>query len=469
MDHRQRHKDISSAWTTFPRSLWCILMLLSLAVVSTSCISLPPNAIKFNVAFDSNGSPLQPISQEPNSVTLPPTTAYVSLKAIGNVSSLIGGSFSSSDVTDNISWGSDPPVVHFDYPALFPGKVSASDSAGEFIVRGTGTSSIFCSSNGENANYSVTIASVSTGGATPTPTPSGFGTGAQGSLIISSNTDWTATGIPGGGFYPQFTDFTVNSGVTLTVPSGVDILCTGQAEIFGTIRVAPPYSVGTSPAPGPSPAGAATLGGGAPAGMDISSATQIVRPGQAGGGQGAGPQGDVAIIGAPGGGTFGIRAQTVSIASGGLISATGMASANAGGGGAGGVVVVVWGTSFINQGTPGIDCSGGAGGSGDAPGGGGGGGLVRLIGPDAQNGSSKNVNVSGGPAGTQTSSIVACLAGNTCSQCLLISSAGGACFGAGGAGGTFGASSSSTFPTAGSPGMVVPTSIADPTSLVGMP
>lgn len=72
---------------------------------------------------------------------------------------------------------------------------------------------------------------------------SAYGNGSSGALAISSSQDWTDAG----GDAPanealQFTDITIGSGQTLTLPSGTVIRRTGTFTNNGTLAVAPAQS-----------------------------------------------------------------------------------------------------------------------------------------------------------------------------------------------------------------------------------
>ncbi len=262
----------------------------------------------------------------------------------------------------------------------------------------------------------------------------------------------------------QYTDLTVEAGVTLEVGSGTVIRCTGTFTNRGTIRVARFAEGGDASLvalessrlflanlaahPGVSRSAAMsgqccsspTTGGGGSGGpsgrpIDPSTVASILRPGPAGGGGGGGtahPPGG-AGRGGSGGGTL------VILARGGIINAPGAEivadgeeaqspGIGGGGGGAGGIVILASPTSVDNQGllaargAPGTDGNGVF-----APGGGGGGGIIRLISPAAS--SSRTLDVGGGPAGT----FVAAQTGPHASG-----GGGGSCAGQGGFGGSSG-------------------------------
>lgn len=225
----------------------------------------------------------------------------------------------------------------------------------------------------------------------------------------------------------MYADFTVNAGVTLTVPSGTELRCSGTFTNNGTIvveraaysgaalRADPPNHfvevTMLQPHPGVSLLGAHSPRYGyskAPGGKGLSSAQarRLLRALPFGGG-GAGSAQLAAVP--SGGGFFVVRAMG-DINNAGIIDASGAngvqgstdAATYAGpsGGGGGGVVVLASLASVTNSGT--INASGGRGANSYAtigcPSGGGGGGIVHLLAPVTTVGS---VNVAGGLAGAR--------------------------------------------------------------------
>ena len=286
----------------------------------------------------------------------------------------------------------------------------------------------------------------------------------------------------------QYTDFTVSNGVTITVPSGTVIRCTGSFSNFGQIVVSPWAEGGYiktppsfdfanvlasagSPHPGvgrglprtpevrPYDDSGEVVGGLGGQGIgDSNVAKNLPRRGPIGGGGGAGAPG---ATGGEGGGAIYIISQNdLTNAAGAVISANGEDNSGVGGGaGAGGVVLLASGTRVINEGT--IEALGGDGGPGDfyaANGGGGGGGIVHRIAPAF--GGVGAINVDGGNAGDDTTQI-------TLSFPRYAGAGGGACGGNGGSGGSLpsGAPVWATGATAGSSGISVFTT-ADPPGLL---
>ena len=290
-----------------------------------------------------------------------------------------------------------------------------------------------------------------------------YGTGTAGPLSITENTDWDET--PPARF--DFSDCSIAAGVTLTVPSGTVIRCSGAFTNAGTILVRPWIPgerwVG-NPDAVPLVAGyAMTLprdgsgGGGRP--FPASTLRSLIEPGFQGfgnGGQGAGaPDND----GGAAGGTLVIRARGALANSGTILAEGGDAPVlttssfdDAGsGGGAGGIVIAISGTSFTNSGT--ISVKGGDGsdagpGDDDHSGGGGGGGLVHVLAPNA-NAAGSGISVDGGVAGAFLTANVGSDGGS-----------GGAGAGAGGDGGT-----DAVPATAGGAGLLLRTALADPSVL----
>jgi len=243
----------------------------------------------------------------------------------------------------------------------------------------------------------------------------------------------------------QYTDFTVGAGVTLTVPSGTVIRCTGQFVNNGTIVVGtaspgakeavrnstidstyqpPGQGVAlTAAARGElGPAGNFYFGGFGGIGLTATQARSILQPG----------------VSAGGGGACGV-----------------FAGGDGGGGGAGGVVVLASKARVDNRGV--LSAKGGAGGANgtsDGPGGGGGGGIVHLLAPVIDD--SGVVAVDGGSAGPLTATkAVGLRAGG---------GAGGSCGGGGGAGGSVSSDDSAQSAAPGGVGHALKTQV-DPTAL----
>jgi len=248
-----------------------------------------------------------------------------------------------------------------------------------------------------------------------------FGDGSAGSKHISVDTTFDASN-----FNLQFNFFTIDAGVTLTLPSGAILRCLQTFTNRGTVIVSTAAAGGqyvnntsstidggSRPAhagvtPGAAGTGAVdpgtvshgsgyAIGGQGGIGLQGFAARQLLRPGPYGGGGGAASyEGD----GAPGGGSLVILAQ-----SGIVNSSTGIIRASqpneptygAGGGGAGWLIFASSGR-ILNTGT--IEANGGNayhfGAASFGPGGGGGGGLVHFIAPHVSIG---NVSVAAGKRG----------------------------------------------------------------------
>jgi hypothetical protein len=244
-----------------------------------------------------------------------------------------------------------------------------------------------------------------------------YGNGSAGAEVIAINESWLSGANPPVNI--QFSDFTVNAGVTLNVPSGTVVRCTGTFTNNGTILVST-GAVGskrsaynntmyenlmTSSHPGVTrqSAASAAVGTGASAiqggpggeGLQPLQARLLVLPGTYGGGGGGSALG----FGGQGGGSFVVIAQGA-IANGGAINANGIGAGGTflGGGGGGGIVVLASKTSIDNGGT--ITANGGPGSGGVAnslASGGGGGGIIHFLAPTINAGAT---SVLGGTKGT---------------------------------------------------------------------
>ena len=287
-----------------------------------------------------------------------------------------------------------------------------------------------------------------------------YGDGSAGPRTVGIDEDWQDPLVAPTNF--QFTDLTIVPGVTLTVPSGMVIRCTGTFTNNGTINVAGAATgadrdgvdAGTieasvrnaNPGLGLSPAGSGELGpatspltfGEGGDGMSEPAARQLVNPGRLGGGGGGGGFGGT---GGTGGGTLVVLAATavrnqLSIFADGLVGADGT------GGGGGGVVILASRGTVSNAGPASISAKGGDGapsGPSDGAGGGGGGGIVHLLAPAIVN--DGTVTVDGGVAGA--AGAAASVTNNPRSG----GGGGGSCAGNGGNGGSVS--------TAGNPGSAV--------------
>ncbi len=254
--------------------------------------------------------------------------------------------------------------------------------------------------------------------------PSAYGNGTAGAKVVSTDENWnSAEGYPGN---LQFIDLTINAGVTLTLPSGITLRCTGAFTNNGTIIVLPGVEGGFAGQTGsggdfsseavPPGAGIGTLaaqagesgddnsarlGGRGGFGISEFEARQILAVAVPGGGGGAtagsdSSSGVTEISGSAGGGAVRI------LAAGSIVNGAGAAiradgGEGRGGGGGGGVVILASSTEVRNEGT--VSATGGDGEDGDsnqAPSGGGGGGLVHLLAPTISAGT---LSVGGGSPG----------------------------------------------------------------------
>ena len=244
-----------------------------------------------------------------------------------------------------------------------------------------------------------------------------YGDGSAGARTITSTENWvTNPGLIGN---TQFTDFTVAAGVTLFVPTGTIIRCTGSWTNNGTVVVRLAGGSGTLdgmvpflvPAQLDAPAGFALRAAGSGEsgdatqprsrgreglGVNPSIARFLLRPGPAGGGSGAG---SLVNFGSPGGGALTVLARgAISNATGATIAADGSSGGAGSGGGGGGLVILAAKATVTNGGS--ISGHGGVGGestSSIGPGGGGGGGIVHILAPTIAGAGS--VDVGGGAAG----------------------------------------------------------------------
>jgi len=258
------------------------------------------------------------------------------------------------------------------------------------------------------------------GGGTTSTTVTIYGDGSAGSKTVLTDEALT-------GRNHQYADFTIASGVTLTIQSGTVIRCTGSFINNGSIVVRTgteggdrsglscsqsDSSLGITRAP---EAGISTRQAGAGevltngntsqalAGLGGDGISDVEGGGTlrigvlAGGGGGAG----IATAGGGGGGGFTVLAQTAVMNNGG-ITANGADGGDGAGGGGGGVVILASQTSVSNGSGATITANGGGGGASTSaigPGGGGGGGMVHMLAPTiADNGT---VAVQGGSAGAK--------------------------------------------------------------------
>lgn len=296
-----------------------------------------------------------------------------------------------------------------------------------------------------------------------------YGNGSAGALVVAS----PSTAITN----PQFTDVTIGTGVTWTVPSGTVIRCTGTFVNNGTILVdtfaqgpvragnGGSYTMGGHPGIGRIIAGLGEFGNddaqsyaGAnpPTGLGAGSARHLLRPGPVGGGGGGNN------INGHGGGTFVVIARGAIINAGTILAAGGSDPLNQGTGGAGGGIVILASASSVNNASGYVSATGGAGGpsgTGTGAGGGGAGGIVHFLAPSIVG--IANAVAPGGSAGATgaAGSIVTYYRGG--------GNSGGASCGWGGNGGHISAGPTATPSPAsdGGPGCVFET-VTDPASLL---
>lgn len=306
--------------------------------------------------------------------------------------------------------------------------------------------------------------------------PDAFGDGSAGVRVIDH--DQTLRINRQGDTNFQYTDFTVNVGVTLTIQSGLTLRCTNVFTNHGTIIILNGADGGTlsnfsattqgtsqSPAVGISnrPAGNAAIGNqtlrqaGGLGGEGISEfeARVTLAPGVKAGGGGGASTGD----GGAGGGGLVVLARN-GIINNGTILATGGAATGGGGGGGGGVVILASAIQIDNAPGAAVVVTGGAGGSAGpncAAGGGGGGGIVQFLAPVIVN--NGTTNALGGPAGAGGAP------GSVTGPIRTGGGGGGGSGGTGGTGGSVEAGANATPGTAtdGSTGFSLET-LVDPTA-----
>lgn len=227
-----------------------------------------------------------------------------------------------------------------------------------------------------------------------------YGDGSAGAKTFTSSTTFQDSN-------PQYTDVTIAAGVTLTVPSGVVIRCSGTFTNLGTITVLPGLRdtsrfgengmnsnvAASSPLESPGGVGGAALPGGV--------AKSLLSLGLVAGGNGFR---DSVDSGGDGGGNFTVLCKGA-LQNAGTITADGLnATTVYRGGGGGGFIILASASSVSNAGT--IRANGADGGAfvatdsnstGHGGGGGGGGGIVHLIAPSIT--TSGVIEVNGGLGG----------------------------------------------------------------------
>jgi Collagen triple helix repeat (20 copies) len=401
-------------------------------------------ALATNTDIDppTNSAVWQPIAQAGA------TGAQGPIGPAGTVTSVTVGTVTNSGSTGTVSIGGTAavPTINVNFPA---GSGSGVSSVAPGTITTGGTTG------------SVTVSNATT---TPTinvafPLVSIYGDGSDGTTggvcAITSATNWATTD-PGKAI--QCTNFSVSSGVTLTVPSGTVIRATGTVAISGTITVLQ----STMPA---YQASVADSNGDAGIALPAFTLRQLVKPGPGGGGPGGAiPYGTFSPAGA------GFGGGSLVILSEGATTISGLIMANGGGpgsdsygdslgGGAGGIIVLASKASINNMGT--LSAIGGQGNAAGtfssggvlyAPGGGGGGGVVHLLSP---NNTAGTVNVGGGNVGSGTTGSYT--GGN----------GGGASGGNGGIGTQYDENNGNVTVTAtpGSAGLKILTTVTDPATL----
>jgi len=318
-----------------------------------------------------------------------------STNEIQNLSSAVSG----TNRTINISGGGSGTTINV--------ADNDNSSTNEIELPNGGNNGDILSTNG-SGTYTW-IAPPSGGGGC-----SAYGDGTAGNVTISSNTNWS-NNPPSNGNY-MFNNLTINSGRTLTVPSGTVIYCSGTFTNNGTINVnfgVPRARWGGNPDGGFGATNGLTFG--QRIAFEKESFRSMHRFGAKGGANGAtggftGPD----LYGGAGGGTIVILASG-GIVNSGTISATGEDGALSSGtqdrpgtgGGGGGLILLASDGNISNTGS--INAKGGdgsdAGSSSNSLGGaGGGGGLIHLLCPNA-NAVGGTLNVNGGAIGSNNGSV----------------------------------------------------------------
>ena len=290
-----------------------------------------------------------------------------------------------------------------------------------------------------------------TGAQGPAGSASVYGDGSDGTTTgvcdITSTINWV-TSPPSTDI--QCTNFTVVSGVTLTVPSGTVIHATGTVTISGSIVVQAGAAQGLYQAATDL---AYETGGIA---LPKFSQRKTLNPGPFGGGNGGGSNLSLGLYGLGGGSIVILAEGGLTIESGGAITANGTnggQETSAGfsdGGGAGGIIILASKTSVTNDGT--LTANGGSGAaaisSTSDAGGGGGGGIIHLLAPSGQI-TLGTTHILGGSVGGGTTNSL------------------GSAFGGGACGGNGGNGSNTVNITSqgGSTGNVFTTAVADPSTL----
>ena len=303
-----------------------------------------------------------------------------------------------------------------------------------------------------------------------------YGDGSEGALTVSTSMTLSTP-------LAQYTDITINSGVTLSVESGTTLRCNGTFTNNGIIFVytgaegavsessqAPPSALSlrafrpaaigiaaSPPQEGEYGSNANNLYGGTGGrAAAVYSLQALVNPGSLGGSGGGSSKGNGQGPGGSGGGAIRILCRNAIVNTGSsIISAAGGTSGNGGGGGGGGVIILASPGTITNSGT--LNVQGGDGGNSSievGSGGGGGGGVIHLISPVVN--SAGTIVITGGSPGLDTTPVTNTLRSG--------GGGGGASGGNGGIGSDVSSTNTVTGGVAGSDGRNF-TTLADPTGL----
>ena len=175
-----------------------------------------------------------------------------------------------------------------------------------------------------------------------------YGDGSAGQKSVNSDETFNSPN-------PQYTDFTVAAGNTLTVASGTIIRCTGTFANYGTVKVQPGlrshphFAENGYPVVSGESSGDEAAGGEGGKALSAGAARMLLAPGLLRGGNG---QKEDHESGGEGGGTLMILCRDLVLnASSGAITADGeAATVDARGGGGGGLVLLASGETVRNEG-----------------------------------------------------------------------------------------------------------------------
>ena len=375
------------------------------------------------------------------------TTGTAATVSVGTTTT--GAAGTSASVTNTGSSGA--AVFNFTIPQGATGAQGPQGAQGPAGATGAAGTNGSNGSQGPQGAQGPAGPTGPTGPTGPEGTASVYGDGSDGTTSgvcdIASNINWV-TSPPSTDI--QCTNFTVVSGVTLTVPTGTVIHATGTVTIYGTITVQAGAAQGLYQAA----TDLANEGGGIA--LPRFSQRKTLNPGPFGGGNGGGSNLSLGLYGLGGGSLVILAEGSLTIEPGGAITANGTnggqetSSGFSDGGGAGGIIILASKTSVANDGT--LTADGGSGAAAivsltDA-GGGGGGGIIHLLAPSGQI-TLGTTHILGGSVG----------GGNTNSN--------GSGFGGGACGGNGGNGSNIVNITSqsGSNGNVFTTAVADPSTL----